>query len=428
MRSLTRTLLTIGSLAISASAFAAGFSIFEQGAKATGMAGAFVATADDPSAIFYNPAGIAQQRDLSVLAGATFINFTNEFTGDFNSVYTAGTEGKYDRHTFVPPNAYGIVPIGSNLTVGIGAFAAWGLRTDWQDPWVGRFVSRDADLKTMSVQPTIAWQTTNGRFAIGGGVEYRRARVILNQNIPLPFPNPFTGRVTDIGNARLKSDYGDDIGWNVGVLFKASDRLRFGASYRSDMDIDLEGTADFTQISTGNAQLDGLVAQTFPHDDAISTTLPFPAVAAAAVAFSPTDRIDVEFDITHMTWSRFQSLDVAFEQQTARSFSRLQNWDDSSCYRLGANIEATPSWDVRLGALYDENPQPVEAVSPLLPDSDRLGATFGAGYHHGPFVVDAAAFILHFKDRSTEGRNPDMFDGTYETDAVLWSINLGYRF
>lgn len=428
MRSLRLILFTIGCLATSVAAFGSGFSIFEQGAKASGMAGAFVATADDPSAIFYNPAGIAQQRELTFLAGATFINFTNEFTGDPNSLYTADSEGKYDRHTFVPPNMYAILPIGDNLTIGVGAFAAWGLRTDWADPWVGRFESRDADLKTMSVQPTIAWQTSDGRFALGGGVEYRRARVFLNQNIPLPFPNPFTGRVTDIGNARLASDYGDDIGWNVGVLFKASDRIRFGASYRSEMDIDLEGTADFTQIPTGNAQLDGLVALTFPKDDTISTTLPFPAVAAVGVAFSPTERVDVEFDITHMTWSRFESLDVQFDDQPARSFSREQNWDDASAYRLGANIEATPEWDVRLGVVYDENPQPVEAVSALLPDSDRIGATFGAGWHHGPWIVDGAAFILHFKDRSTEGRNPAGFDGTYETDAVLWSINLGYRF
>lgn len=428
MRSLTRTLLTIGCLAISASAFAAGFSIFEQGAKASGMAGAFVATADDPSAIFYNPAGLAQQREMTVLAGATFINFSNEFTGDPNSIYTSGTEGKYDRHTFVPPNMYAILPIGDNLTVGFGTFAAWGLRTDWADPWVGRFVSRDADLKTVSFQPTIAWQTADGRFAVGGGVEYRRSRVILSQNIALPFPNPFTGRITDIGNARLASDYGDDIGWNLGVLFKASDRFRFGLSYRSDMDIDLEGEADFTQISTGNPQLDALVAATFPQDDQISTTLPFPAVAAVGVAFSPTERVDVEFDVTHMTWSRFAALDVTFENNPANSFVREQNWKDSSAYRLGTNIEATPEWDVRLGVLYDENPQPVEAVSPLLPDSDRIGFTFGAGWHHGPWIVDGAAFILHFKDRSTEGRNPEGFDGTYETDAVLWSINFGYRF
>src|SRR5688500_18382976 len=136
-------------------AFAAGFSIFEQGAKASGMAGAFAATADDPSAIFYNVAGIAQQREMAAYAGATFINFSNEFTGDFNSDVTSGVEGKYNRHTFVPPNLYAIVPIGQNLTFGVGVFAAWGLRTDWQDPWAGRYISQDADLKTTSVNPSI---------------------------------------------------------------------------------------------------------------------------------------------------------------------------------------------------------------------------------------------------------------------------------
>ena len=428
MRSLRFILIITLAAFASSAAFGAGFSIFEQGAKASAMAGAFVATADDPSAIFYNPAGIAQQRQLSAYAGATFINFTNEFNGDPNDEFTSGTSGKYDRHTFVPPNAYAIVPIGENITVGFGAFAAWGLRTDWADPWVGRFVSRDADLKTLSLEPAIAWQSSSGKIAVGGGVEYRRARVILNQNIPLPFPNPFTGRLTDIGNARLSSDYGSGTAWNLGVLFKPSERFRFGASYRSEMNIDLEGDADFTQISTGSPQLDALVAATFPADDQISTTLPFPSVAAIGVAFSPIERIDLEFDITHMSWSKFKALEVEFENQPARNFVREQNWDDSSCYRFGANIEATEKFDVRVGALYDNNPQPTERVGPLLPDSDRIGITFGGGFKHGPITIDAAAFILHFKDRSTDGRSAEGFNGTFETDAVLWSINLGYTF
>ncbi len=427
MRSL-RFVLTFTLAAFASSAFGAGFSIFEQGAKASAMAGAFVATADDPSAVFYNPAGLAQQRELSAYAGATFINFSNEFTGDPNDELTSGTSAKYNRHTFVPPNAYAVLPIGQNLTIGFGAFAAWGLRTDWDDPWVGRFISRDADLKTMSLEPAIAWQTSNGRFAVGGGIEYRRARVILNQNIPLPFANPFTGRLTDIGNARLSSDYGSDTGWNLGVLFKPTDRFRIGASYRSDMDIDLEGDADFTQISTGNAQLDALVGATFPVDDQITTTLPFPAVAAIGVAFSPTDNIDIEFDITHMTWGRFEALAVDFENQPARNFVREQNWEDSSAYRLGVNIDATEKFAVRFGGVYDENPQATERVGPLLPDADRIGATLGGGYKLGPFTLDAALFVLHFKDRSTEGRSAENFNGTYETDALLWSFNLGYTF
>ena len=427
MRSLRLTIcLTLATL-VSSAAFGAGFSIFEQGAKASGMAGAFAATADDPSAIFYNPAGIAQQREMAVLAGATFINFTNEFTGDPASNVTSGVEAKYNRHTFIPPNMYAIVPLGNNITIGFGAFAAWGLRTDWADPWAGRYISKDADLKTMSMQPTIAWQTSDGRFALGGGVEYRRARVILSANtIRL---NPFTNRLIDVANTRLESEYGDDIGYNVGVLWKPNDRFRLGASYRSDMDIEFEGKADVTQIPTGIPQLDAVIGAQLPPDQTISgTVLPFPAVAAVGVAFSPNDRWDIEFDITHMTWSRFESLSVHFDTTPSQSFTRVQNWEDSSAYRLGANIKATDQWDVRLGAVYDNNPQPTEHVGPLLPDADRVGATFGLGYQHGPWIADVAAFILHFKDRSTEGRSDDGFDGVYQTDAVLWSVNFGYRF
>ena len=425
MRSLRFTILAMACLT-SVAAFGAGFSIFEQGAKASAMGGAFAATADDPSAIFYNPAGIAQQRELSFTAGATFINFTNEFNGDPNSPVTSGVDGKYNRHTFVPPNAYVVVPIGNNLSVGVGVFAAFGLRTDWADPWAGRYISKDADLKTTSVNPVIAWQTSNGRLAIGGGVEYRRARVILNANRMAL--NPFTGRIVDVANTRLVSDYGDDIGWNAGILFKPSDRFRIGASYRTEMDIDLEGDAEIKQISTGNPQLDAIIKSQLPPNQAITTTFPFPAIAAVGVAFSPTDRVSFEADLTHMTWSRFEALSVKFQTTPAASFTRPQNWDDSSAFRAGVNIKATPEWDVRFGALYDQNPQPTEAVSPLLPDSDRIGATFGVGYHAGPFVVDAAGFVLHFKDRSTQGKNAEGFNGTYQTDALLWSVNLGYKF
>src|SRR5438094_7829339 len=107
-------LVVVAALLTSGAAFGSGFSIFEQGAKATAMCGAFAATADDPSAIFYNVAGIAQQRHAAFYAGGTAINFANEFTGDPNDLLASGSKGFYKRHTFVPPNAYAIVPIGSN--------------------------------------------------------------------------------------------------------------------------------------------------------------------------------------------------------------------------------------------------------------------------------------------------------------------------
>jgi len=427
LRSLRLTASLSLTCLLATSAFGSGFLIPEQGAKASAMAGAFAATADDPSAIFYNPAGIAQQREgLSVLAGTTLINFTNSFTGDPDSEVTAGVTGEYNRHTFNIPNMYGVLPIGHNLTLGVGVFAAFGLRTDWEDPWVGRYISKDADLKTTSVNPVVAWQTSDGRFAVGGGVEYRRARVILNANRMAL--NPFSGRIVDIANTRLVSEYGDSIGWNAGILFKPTEAFRIGASYRAPMDIDLEGEAQVNQVFTGHAQFDAIVATQLPPDQAINTKFPFPSIATIGFAFSPNENWDVELDVLRTGWSRFEALAVNFEQTPQTSFVREQNWEDSNSYRLGVNHNATANFDVRFGALYDENPQPIEAVSPLLPDSDRIGASIGAGWHAGPLLFDASLLVLHFKDRDTNGHNEEGFNGLYKTDALLWSVNVGYRF
>lgn len=428
MRLFSSRILVLTAIACLAgtSAFASGFSIFEQGAKASGMAGAFVATADDPSAVFYNPAGLAQQRELTIIGGATFINFTNEFTGAFDSPVTSGTEGKYDRHTFVPPNGYAVVPIGENLSFGIGTFAAFGLRTDWQDPWVGRFISRDVNLKTVSVNPALAWKNASGSIAIGGGVEYRRARVTLSRNNAAI--NPFNGRITDVANGYLSSDWDSDIGFNVGVLFKPAENWRIGATYRAPMDIELGGTADITQIPSGNAQFDAFVATQLPPDQSIATTIPFPAMTAIGVATSVIPNWDIELDITHATWSRFETLLVEFGTTPAVNINRPQDWEDTMAIRLGANRRIGDEWQVRLGAVYDQNPQPTEAISPLLPDADRIGITFGVGWQHGPFIIDVSEMILHFKDRTTGGVNPDQFEGLFKTDATLLSINFGLRF
>lgn len=426
MRLFSRAPVLISAFLILAggNALGSGFSIFEQGAKATAMGGAFAATADDPSAIFYNVAGLAQQRHMAFYGGGTIINFTNEFSGDPNDPFAAGQEGHYKRHTFIPPNAYAIMPIGSNLTFGVGVTTPFGLRTNWADPWIGRFASRDANIKVVAVEPAIAWQSSSGVVAVGGGIEYRRARVVLARNAGQP--NPFLGRISDVASTYLSSDWETGTGWNVGVLLKPG-TWRIGAAYRAPMDIDFKGDLTVTQIPTGVPAFDALVGAGLPPSQGVKTSIPFPAIASLGIASSALPNWDIEFDVTQTTWSRFKTLSVTGDAAGATLINRPQNWEDTMSFRLGANHKVTDNWDVRFGAVYDENPQPVEAVSPLLPDADRIGATFGVGFHHGPWTIDATEFVLHFKDRSTQGVSTDL-NGIYRTDANLISLNLGYRF
>ena len=423
----SRLLIFLGVLSMATAAFGSGFALFEAGGKAVAMGGAFAATADDPSAIFYNVAGIAQQRKPELLFGATLINFQNSFTGDPNDPFTAGIHGSaYRAHTFVVPNGYLTVPFGGNFTFGVGVFSPFGLRTNWAQPWAGRYVSNDANIKTVSVQPSLAWQTSDGRFAIGAGPEYRRGKVILNQNQQII--NPFTVRIADVGNSYLSSDWTDAWGWNVGVLFKPSPTWRIGASYRAPITLDFKGTATITQIPTGNAQLDAIVKSELPPTQPVTTSIPTPHFAYLAVATSAIKNWDIEADIVHNDWSRFKELTINLLTTPEASTTRPQNWKSTFSYRLGANHPVETDWDIRLGALYDHNPEPVEAVGPILPDADRLGVTFGVGWHPGPFIMDATIFALHFQPRSTEGKNPDNFNGTYKTDAALFTVDFGYRF
>ena len=430
MRFTSRLLLLIAvTLAATGVAFGSGFMIPEQGAKASSMAGAFAATADDPSAMFFNVAGIAQLRQPQMTGGADFITFDNQFIGDPNDEFSAGTTGVYKRHLFVVPNGYAVLPVGDSLTVGIGMFSAFGLRTNWDDPWIGRFSSRDANLKTVSLQPSIAWRSASERIMLGAGVEYRRLKVILDSNLPLSGSgvNPFTGRIVDIANAHLESEWGSSIGFTVGGLFRVSENIRIGASYRAPMEIELNGDADFTQISTGNPQIDALVATQLPPDQRIGVDFPFPGITTIGISCTALENWTFDLDVQQTTWSEFDTLVVEFETTPAANLVRPQNWEDTITVRLGANHRVNDTWDVRLGFFVDENPQPIESVSPLLPDADRTGATFGVGYRRGPWTVDAGLMFLDFKDRSTEGRSPDL-NGTYETNATLLFANFGTRF
>ena len=423
----SRLLIFLGILSMAATAFGSGFALFEAGGKAVAMGGAFAATADDPSAMFYNVAGIAQQRKSELLFGATLINFQNSFTGDPNDPFTAGIHGSaYRAHTFVVPNGYLTVPFGGNFTFGVGVFSPFGLRTNWAQPWAGRYISSDANIKTVSVQPSLAWQTSDGRLAIGAGPEYRRGKVILSQNQQVI--NPFTVRIADVGNSYLSSDWADSWGWTAGVLFKPTPTWRIGASYRAPMTLDFKGTATITQIPTGNAQLDAIVKSELPPTQPVTTSIPTPHFAYLGVATSAIKNWDIEADIVHNDWSRFKELTINLLTTPAASTTRPQNWKSTFSYRLGANHPVDPDWDIRLGALYDHNPEPTEAVGPILPDADRVGITFGVGWHPGPFIMDATIFGLHFDRRSTEGKNPDHFNGTYKTDAALFTVDLGYRF
>ncbi len=423
-------LTLVAGLVLAGPAFGAGFGIFEQGSKAMGMAGAFTAQADDPSAIFHNPAGIAFQKKRDFALGFTWIrgiDATFDGAAPFPGV---GVTAEQETLSQFPPHFYWVEPINQNLTFGLGVYTPFGLVTEWKNPndFPGRFISTKAALRAVDVNPTIGWQV-NPNFGVGFGIIGRYSDVELVQHAPAF--NPFTGTIADVATVKLDSDFDSGYGWNAGFLHKVNNSFSWGISYRSKITIDYGGSARLTQNPTGTP-LDPLVPLLLPlnRDLPVKTSIEFPDMASLGVALALTQNTLLEVDFNRTGWSTFDTLVIDFTEGDLDDTTRLEDWHNANNYRLGVRWNAPSGSQWRAGYVHDETPQPEEAVSPLLPDADRDGVTIGWGKKHTNTSFDVALMYLKFGDRT---RTKDFisepgstFSGTYKNSAWLLGLTFGF--
>lgn len=426
--------LTIGAWSLLAAipANAAGFGIFEQGTKAMGMAGAFTAQADDPSALFHNVGGIAfQDEERSISAGVTLISLgDSEFTGaaPFPGP-TATGEGASNLAT--PPHVYYLQPINDTWTFGLGLNAPFGLVTEWENPdqFPGRFLSTKAELQTIDITPSIGWRLTPN-FGIGFSGVARVAGVELSRRVARV--NPFTGAPAEVAKVTLESGLENiGYGFNLGLLHKVNNSFSWGLSYRSKVKIDFEGDGRFTQVATGFPQFDAAVAAAVPfgRDLPIETTVEFPDMASFGVAIALTANSVMEVDANWTGWSSFEEINIVFTENPAFNSRIPEEWEDVYNYRLGFRWNSSAANQWRVGYVYDETPQPTAAASPLLPDENRNGFTLGFGHTLASGKsFDLALMYLDFDDRVVDEvfeEDAELgFFGTYKSTAILFGLTV----
>ena len=399
----------------------AGFSIYEQGSKAMGMAGAFTAQADDGSAIFYNVAGLGFQKEQSHSLGVTLINLIDSELTGFDPFPGDGFTAEQEQLTFFPLHYYYVRPLTEAVTFGFGVFTPFGLKTEWErETFPGRFLNIETELRTFDLTPSVGFQVSE-TFSVGVGAVIRVSDVSLDRNVPAI--NPFTQTVVDAANAKLESDIDTGFGFNVGILHKPNDLFSWGLMYRSEVEIEYSGDGVFSAIPTGNAQLDALLGGVFPfgQDLPIETEITFPDSAVLGLAFQVTDRVLVEGDVGWTGWSDFDTVFLDFPADPQFSSVLPQDWEDATFYRFGVAFDTRGGKQWRFGYAYDETPQPDEGVGPLLPDAHRNAYTIGWGGER----LDIAFMWLPFKERETR-TNRDNFNGRYETDA--WLLGVTWRF
>lgn len=429
MRSAFWKLLGVGGLALAAATptWAAGFGIFEQGTKAMGMAGAFTAQADDPSALFHNAGGVAFFEESALSAGFTWIRSTEaEFEGAAPFPGRGVSEEQEPLSEFLP-HVYYVRPINQSWKLGLGIYAPFGLTTEWKDPnqFSGRFLSTLAALRAVDFNPTLGWRVTPN-FGIGFGAVARMSDVELERHVPTI--NPFTQSIADIARLELASDFDQGYGWNVGILHRWNNSFSWGLSYRSKITVDYQGEARLTQISTGIPAFDQVIRGRLPFDQdlPVETAIDFPDMASLGLAFAITPNLLLETDANWTGWSSFERVDIDFTGNQLPDSTIPQAWEDANNYRAGLRWTLSPRTELRFGYVFDETPQAEGAVSPLLPDSDRNGFTFGWG-RDGNWDWDLGLMYLLFDERVRDEsfeEEPNDYFGSYNTTAVLLGVTV----
>ena len=367
-------------IAATAILLAGGYQIGEHGARSMGMGGAFVAQARDASAIYFNPAGLTFLKGINVMVGTTLIAPSTEFTGPTPLT----TKTKMESQVFYPSNAYVTYSMDNGLSLGVGFFNPFGLGTEWKalpTGFPGITFAMKSDLATYYFNPTVAYKLSD-QFSIGAGFSY----ILGSLQIEMPS-----------GTQTVKSDKatGNGIGFNFGLQYKPMPELTIGASYRSETKIDFEG----------DATVSGLPSPPLPFTSASGTakaTMPMPSTIMAGVAYDFSPDLTVEADFQYMGWKAYDKLaaSVTLPVVGTMALDQTEDWKNSFLLRFGGEYRMD-KLALRAGFIYDSTPQPDKAVSPQLPDANRLEFTAGFGYAINEMIsVDAAYQFVKSSDRT----------------------------
>jgi len=426
MRKLTVVFVLL-SLALCGSILASGFAINEQGARAMAQAMAFAARANDASAVFFNPAGITQLEGTHFYTGATLIKQIGSWNDDSQGL-SIDTDDKIE----IPPHLYMTHQLNERWFLGFGFFVPYGLSKEWPDEFSGKYVNKMATLHNYFINPNVAVKLTDA-ISVAGGVNIIKCDAKLDRFIYLQDLSNLIFGGYPLDDAYFSAKVDDyKVGWNVGFHAKLSDRAFFGASYRSGVELELEGYLTMTTPQTGVPQIDGTLAALFPSQDA-ATELPLPGNLFVGIGGSLTDKWETEVDLQWTNWSQYESLPFYFSQQTQalQNADSPKDWENGWAIRWGNEYHMNPMADLRFGMYYDSTPIPDHTLDPFLPGNDRFSFQVGFGLHSDKWVLDFAYMYLYIFDRDiTSDLEPGIQPrtGYYKGKAHLFGISLGYRF
>ncbi|HUJ09143.1 MAG TPA: outer membrane protein transport protein [Verrucomicrobiae bacterium] len=398
------------------SVFALGFRNPDQDARATAQGEAFVAQADDASAIYYNPAGLTQVKGTQITLSGDFL---------FRNVKFRGPSGSDNLDTFsLTPNFFAATDFGlQHWRFGLGVYIPFGNRMDWGS---GPFSSliRQSELIVYDFAPTVAYQF-NDHFSLGAGVNFYHGNTDLKFDY-LPPSSPYYAFFPQ-SRSEFMGD-GDGIGATVGAMWKINEQHTIGAVYRSPFSINFQGNARNTDAGSFDARADA------------SAEIKFPQEVAVGYAFRPIKKLKLEADVEWTNWENLDNVRLHSNNPIITGDPRSNipfHWRDSFFYEGGAQYDLTDHWALRAGYIYSENSVPTSTFSPVLPDSNKHIFSAGFGYDSkGKAVlfskaalrIDVAYQYTLALDRNVGTGVSPLVDGKWESSSHAVVLTSTVRF
>ena len=396
-------------------AHASAFALIEQSASGLGSsyAGA-AAAADDASIIFYNPAGMSLlPGGMQVSAGLALINLSAKFSDSGSTapagIGSLGGNGGDAGGLSAVPNVYFAMDLAKDWKLGVGVSVPFGLKTEYDPTWVGRFQAIKSDIKTYNINPSVSYKLDD-KTSFGFGLNYQKIDAELSRAV-----------VIGPGAETVATVKGDDTSWgfNAGAMFQLAPDTRLGVSYRSSIKYNVSGTVNVAAVPAlnGNANVDIKMPDTF--------------------SIALNHRLDSKWtllgDVTWTGWSKIKDLTIVTSNGQPPNVTQ-ENFKNTWRVGVGAVHRASDAWSLKMGLAYDQTPVNDTDRTARLPDNDRLWLSFGGLYKMSKdSTLDLGYAHLFIKDApinqngGSAAANGQLV-GTYKGSVDIFGAQFAYRF
>jgi long-chain fatty acid transport protein len=405
-----KALTAVGLILAASQVNAAGFALKETSGMLTGQSYAGAASkTGDLSTMWNNPASMTYLNKNEMTGAVNLVMPSAKFKRGSATTGTGGNGGNGGKAAFVPA-FYGMWNVTSNFKAGLAVTVPFGLVTEYDSDWVGRYSAIKSDLKTININPNFAYKV-NEQVSLGFGVSFQYADVELTNKSNHPL-------LGDIFNKIEGDDWG--AGFNLGLLFEPIKGTKFGISYRSRINHGLRGKI----TSRGNGYSD---------DKKVTADLKTPDSVDFSASHDFNEQFSVHGSAVLTRWNSFSTLKVVESANGALVKERPQEWKNVWFFALGLNYKPTKEWMLQLGVAYDQEPIKDKHRSPMLPGNDRTWVSAGVHYNiSDAFKVGVTYAHLFVKDGKIDikavAAEPNAVQGKMKNSTDIIGLQLNYKF